>query len=103
HAVDVGNQGVDVANRVEPDVGSHRSGPAEFRGEVRECRKAAIIPPLQFPWSRMPSKANISHQRVNPALINPIREWLREHRIDEVEAIIPDMTGIARGKIIPAA
>lgn len=51
----------------------------------------------------MPSKANISHQRVNPALINPIREWLREHRIDEVEAIIPDMTGIARGKIIPAA
>ena len=51
----------------------------------------------------MPSKTNISHQRANPALINPIREWLREHRIDEVEAIIPDMTGIARGKIIPAA
>ncbi len=46
---------------------------------------------------------NVTHQRVNPALINPIREWLREHRIDEVEGIIPDMTGIARGKIIPAA
>lgn len=46
---------------------------------------------------------NISHQRANPALINPIREWLRENRTDEVEGIIPDMTGIARGKIIPAA
>ncbi|MDH3694645.1 MAG: glutamine synthetase family protein [Gammaproteobacteria bacterium] len=28
--------------------------------------------------------------------------WLTEHYIDEIEAIIPDMTGIARGKIIPA-
>lgn len=51
----------------------------------------------------MRPKTNISHQRANPALINPIREWLREHRTDEVEGIIPDMTGIARGKIIPAA
>ncbi|KVL66398.1 glutamine synthetase family protein [Burkholderia ubonensis] len=28
-------------------------------------------------------------------------EFLRQHRITEVEAIIPDMAGIARGKIIP--
>lgn len=50
----------------------------------------------------MSSKSSVSHQRANPALVKPIREWLREHRIDEVEGIIPDMTGIARGKIIPA-
>ncbi len=50
----------------------------------------------------MNKNAGISHKRVDPSLINPIREWLREHRIDEVEGIIPDMTGIARGKIIPA-
>lgn len=31
-----------------------------------------------------------------------IKNWFAERRIDEVEAIIPDMTGIARGKLIPA-
>lgn len=31
-----------------------------------------------------------------------IREWLRERRVTEVECLIPDMTGNARGKIIPA-
>ncbi|WP_206952144.1 glutamine synthetase family protein [Trinickia acidisoli] len=30
-----------------------------------------------------------------------IDEFLRKHRITEIEAIIPDMAGIARGKIIP--
>ncbi len=28
--------------------------------------------------------------------------WLREHRITEVECVIPDVNGIARGKILPA-
>ena len=28
-------------------------------------------------------------------------DWLNHHNIDEVECLIPDMTGIARGKIIP--
>lgn len=31
-----------------------------------------------------------------------LSDWLKEHNIDEVEAIIPDMSGIARGKLIPA-
>lgn len=31
-----------------------------------------------------------------------LKEWLNEYKIDEVEAIIPDMSGIARGKLIPA-
>jgi glutamine synthetase len=31
-----------------------------------------------------------------------ISEWLREHRITEVECLVPDMTGNARGKFIPA-
>lgn len=31
-----------------------------------------------------------------------IKEWLREHRISEVECLVPDMTGNARGKFIPA-
>ncbi len=34
--------------------------------------------------------------------MQPLSEWLKQHNIDEVEAIIPDMSGIARGKLIPA-
>ncbi|MGE0212786.1 MAG: glutamine synthetase family protein [Parvibaculaceae bacterium] len=30
-------------------------------------------------------------------------EWLRENNIDEVECLVPDMSGTARGKILPAA
>jgi glutamine synthetase len=31
-----------------------------------------------------------------------IRDWLQENRITEVECLVPDMTGKARGKFIPA-
>lgn len=31
-----------------------------------------------------------------------IRKWITDHKITEVECLIPDMTGNARGKIIPA-
>jgi len=31
-----------------------------------------------------------------------IQQFFREHGISEVEAIIPDMAGVARGKIMPA-
>ena len=31
-----------------------------------------------------------------------IEDFLAEHRIDEVECLVPDMAGIARGKILPA-
>ena len=31
-----------------------------------------------------------------------IEQWISEHRISEVECLIPDLTGIARGKIMPA-
>ena len=34
--------------------------------------------------------------------ISPIGQFLREHGISEVEAIIPDMAGVARGKLMPA-
>lgn len=30
-----------------------------------------------------------------------LEEWLNENRIDEVECLLPDMNGIARGKILP--
>ncbi|MAH62838.1 MAG: hypothetical protein CMN54_05180 [SAR324 cluster bacterium] len=31
-----------------------------------------------------------------------MNEWLQRHWITEVEFLIPDLTGIARGKIMPA-
>ena len=31
-----------------------------------------------------------------------IQDWLKEHRISEVECLVPDMAGNARGKFIPA-
>jgi glutamine synthetase len=32
----------------------------------------------------------------------PIRQFFKEHGISEVEAVVPDMAGIARGKVMPA-
>src|SRR5262245_22311570 len=32
-----------------------------------------------------------------------MKEWLRERRITEVELLVPDMGGIARGKILPTS
>lgn len=32
-----------------------------------------------------------------------IQAWLKEHKIEDVEAFVPDMAGAARGKLIPAA
>jgi len=34
-------------------------------------------------------------------MASTIQQFLREHGISEVEAIIPDMAGIARGKLMP--
>jgi len=47
-----------------------------------------------------------SESRKAPALEHQessLKRWLKERRITEVECLVPDMTGIARGKIIPAA
>jgi glutamine synthetase len=34
--------------------------------------------------------------------MSQIRQFLKDHSITEVEAIVPDMAGIARGKVMPA-
>lgn len=35
--------------------------------------------------------------------MNAIKDWLVQHEISEVECIVPDIAGIPRGKIMPAA
>jgi len=38
----------------------------------------------------------------NTAAMQGIEQWLKERNISEVEAVVPDLTGAARGKFIPA-
>jgi len=40
---------------------------------------------------------------MNRQTYDDIAEWLKERRIGEVECLVPDMGGIARGKILPTA
>ncbi len=35
--------------------------------------------------------------------IEELYKWIREHRVDEVECVTPDMAGVARGKVMPAS
>ena len=32
----------------------------------------------------------------------PIQQFFKDHGVSEVEAVVPDMAGIARGKVMPA-
>ena len=37
-----------------------------------------------------------------PGAMTSIPQWCEQHAITEVEALMPDMSGVARGKIMPA-
>ena len=45
---------------------------------------------------------NFDASQVPPADMATIEAWIKEHNISEVECLVPDMTGNARGKFIPA-
>ena len=30
-----------------------------------------------------------------------LEQWLDTHRVTEIECLVPDLTGVARGKILP--
>src|ERR1051325_10721338 len=32
---------------------------------------------------------------------NELEQWLNERRVTEIECLVPDLTGLARGKILP--
>ena len=32
-----------------------------------------------------------------------LENWLNQHRVTEIECLVPDLTGVARGKILPRA
>ena len=51
----------------------------------------------------MAKKRPASKSEAAEAQESTLKRWLKDHRITEVECLVPDLTGNARGKIIPAA
>ncbi len=59
--------------------------------------------------AKKPNSLKIAHGLIVPAKTSPasdreeshLKRWLKERRITEVECLVPDITGNARGKIIP--
>jgi glutamine synthetase len=35
--------------------------------------------------------------------MSDLKTWIESHRIGEVECLVPDMNGVLRGKVVPAA
>ena len=58
-----------------------------------------VLPAKQDKVVSTPAKQSAVSEREE----SDLKRWLRENRITEVECLVPDMTGNARGKIIPAA
>ncbi|MFA6984883.1 MAG: glutamine synthetase family protein [Arenimonas sp.] len=53
--------------------------------------------------NKAPAKPRQSKTKPPQTEESSLLRWLKDRRITEVECLVPDMTGIARGKIIPAA
>lgn len=45
--------------------------------------------------------SRVAAARPSGVQVSTLSEWVSERRIDEVECLLPDMSGIARGKILP--
>ncbi len=41
--------------------------------------------------------------QLDPPDLEALRDWVRLHRVEEIECVTPDFAGIARGKVMPAA
>src|SRR3954464_8527784 len=52
------------------------------------------------PSTRTPRKKIMSINR-NLATFADLEHWLNENRVTEIECLVPDLTGVARGKILP--
>ena len=52
--------------------------------------------------TRLMSKSNHVVNQARGKLSADLRKWLDENNIEEIEAVVPDMTGVAKGKILPA-
>ena len=71
--------------------GCPRGVMSEPSHKTASSKPGAYAPPNAVGASRMPTVD-----------MSTIEAWLKEHKISEVECLVPDMTGNARGKFIPA-
>src|SRR3954462_8557779 len=55
---------------------------------------------LRPPSTRNPRKNPMTNNR-DLATCADLEQWLNAHRVTEVECLVPDLTGVARGKILP--
>ena len=62
----------------------------------------------QAPDSFFPDRSTPTHRRRRhmtatdkKMTFNDLENWLNERRVTEVECLVPDLTGVARGKILP--
>src|SRR5271155_3975931 len=62
----------------------------------REPRVARDLPGVRQRSAQLSRGRLMSRQDVDQ-----FAEWLKEHRVGEVECLVSDMAGIARGKILP--
>jgi glutamine synthetase len=51
---------------------------------------------------KKPDKSKLSADEQQELQESSLKHWFKERRITEVECLVPDMTGNARGKIVPA-
>src|SRR5271155_1555193 len=71
------------------------------------CRRArvTIYSPSGLPPPALPNRTK-ARQMLAPRLAADIIEtfetWIKGHNITEVECLVPDISGIPRGKILPA-
>ncbi|MEN9475037.1 MAG: Gamma-glutamylputrescine synthetase PuuA [Pseudomonadota bacterium] len=43
----------------------------------------------------------MNHPKHRPQSYNDLEHWLNQRRVTEIECLVPDLTGVARGKILP--
>ena len=88
---------------VEPPLaGTMASAHSRPHGPV--CRQSSLGVPFR-PIGQPPTRrARLAGRRGPMASRTAVelKEWIKEHRITEVECLVPDMAGIPRGKILPA-
>src|SRR5690606_12370886 len=60
------------------------------------------VRPRQHPDNRMSTRKRTRAASSAEQQESTLRRWLKDRRITEVECLVPDITGNARGKIIPA-
>src|SRR3990167_11230940 len=68
----------------------------------RKCLNSASLWRFAQPCDTLPPH-NGPNPWPNRGLMSVnLEQWISDHKIDEVECIVPDINGVQRGKVLPA-